>query len=459
MSQKRARILAPCAKGLALLGLLAAPATLVHADDIGLLDTAAPTTAYVLPATTVEGNATHPITSFDISFVDNFAGIYLLADRSNKGIDVVDLNFNTASVISPTGAGCTLPSPTAPNCTFQGFVTDPNSPGPINDVSGPNGVATVNHNEIWAGDAPTFGGGAPAVGYGNDNCDSSIKVINLRTQQVTDVINTGGCFRADEVAFDPEDEVFIAANDAEQDIGNPNFVTLISAKSHRILHKIVFDGTGGTPFATNGIEQPTWNAKDNKFYIAVPANGGSFSSPSSVGAVAVVNPTSGVVERVITVNNCTPNGIAVGPNNQAVLGCNATMPVQVIDLATGSVVASIAQVNGGCDEVWYEASQNHYLTACSQGATAAPFYVLGVIDAGSTSAAPSWDENIQTKPTSTSGASPHSATADDFSNRNLVPMGAGNSNCPGTNGCIGAWVLTSDHDDPNDATYVRELQR
>jgi DNA-binding beta-propeller fold protein YncE len=433
-----------------------------------------PTATYLLPATTAEGVATNPLTSWDISFVDNTSGMFLLADRSNASIDVMDLNSNAIIVASPLNNGsCTQPNTNFPACKFQGLVTDPNA-GAINDISGPNGVILVNHREIWAGDAPTLTGaiiGPDAVCQGGnlaecandylpvDNCDSSVKVLDLRTQLVTDVINTGGCFRADELAVDPIDQVVIVANDAEQDIANADFVTLISTKKgHAILAQIPFDGTAGTPFATGGIEQPQWNPNDGNFYIAVPAAGGTFANPSTTGAVVVISPKTFAVVSSFPIANCTPNGIAIGPKNQAILGCNAHAPLQVINLSNGSVAATIPQVMGGCDEVWYEAGENHYLAACSQASVANPFYVVGVIDASYVSRPPLWDANITTKPTALGGGM-HSLAADDFTSRILVPIGKGDPLCGAATatGCIAAWQAPQgDADDPNLASVAKE---
>src|SRR5258708_2683486 len=43
------------------------------------------------------------ITSFDISFVDTAAGVYILGDRTNKGIDVINTATNT--YVQNAGAG------------------------------------------------------------------------------------------------------------------------------------------------------------------------------------------------------------------------------------------------------------------------------------------------------------------------------------------------------------------
>src|ERR1700682_3229177 len=72
-----------------------------------------------------------PLNSFDISWIDQTTGRYFLADRSNKGIDVVDTK--TGAWIGRVGG-------------MVGFSGK-------NDTSGPNGVATVNNGkEAWAGD-------------------------------------------------------------------------------------------------------------------------------------------------------------------------------------------------------------------------------------------------------------------------------------------------------------------
>lgn len=58
------------------------------------------------------------ITSFDISFVDPVIGLYLLGDRTNKAVDVIDTTTNTVLVqltATPPFAGATraiiMPAP------------------------------------------------------------------------------------------------------------------------------------------------------------------------------------------------------------------------------------------------------------------------------------------------------------------------------------------------------------
>jgi hypothetical protein len=473
-----------------------------------------PTAVYPFPATTVEGVATVNVSSWDIHFVDPLAGLFALAERNNASVDVLNLNGASngtpLTVISPSNTGCTMPSAAAPNCAFVGLANDPNA-GRINDISGPNGVWVVNQQEIWAADAPTFGncpGGtsvtsttSPCIAAntncqayvggtggtvhdcynayilgqnssgtqigGQDNCDSTIKVLDSRTQEVTHVINTGGCFRADEGAVDQSDGVAIVANDAEADIGNFPFVTLMSTKTHTVTSQLTFDGTNGTTLATGGIEQPQWNPRADTFVIAVPADGGTFAAPSATGALVILNPTTGAIVSKFPITGCTPNGVAIGPFNEAVLGCS-NGPVQVVNVTTGALVATISQIGGGCDEVYYEASQNHYVAACSAVTPANPnaAYNVGVIDAATNVRGPVWDTNITTKPTVGGGSgSPHSVAADDFTGGILVTLGAGNALCTQattgnagfTKGCLALWQAPAgDPDDANMDTYGRE---
>ena len=83
--------------------------------------------------------AAQKLGSFDIGFVDPAHNVYLLADRTNKSIDVADTSTNTLThqLMAP-----------APG--FVGNVACPN--GTANDCAGPDGVLVANGHQIWAGD-------------------------------------------------------------------------------------------------------------------------------------------------------------------------------------------------------------------------------------------------------------------------------------------------------------------
>src|SRR5690242_14495053 len=73
------------------------------------------------------------IISFDISFVDPTIQLYFLGDRTNKSVPVVQTSNNRLQVQLPG------------NPPFAGATGN-------NDTSGPDGVLTVRHQEVWAGD-------------------------------------------------------------------------------------------------------------------------------------------------------------------------------------------------------------------------------------------------------------------------------------------------------------------
>src|SRR5215467_1750459 len=237
------------------------------------------------------------IVSFDISFVDPVIGLYILGDRTNAAVDVIDTTTNT--VLTQLKGG------------FAGATGN-------NDTSGPNGVLIVAHREAWAGDAP-----CPAAqpnGCAPVNPSSSVKVIDLFSQKVTHVINTNGVARADEMCWDPRDHLVMVANNAD----SPPFASIISTKTYTVLKKIPFDGTNGAPNSNNGIEQCSWDHRTGKFYITVPGIAGQ---PAGQGGVSVIDPVSMSVVNtfILPVANCdTPQGMAVGPDHQILIGCNGS---------------------------------------------------------------------------------------------------------------------------------------
>ena len=345
-----------------------------------------------------------PLARFDISFVDEALGIYILADRSNSGVDVFSVVGR--QFLFRVGG-------------FAGF-------NGSNDTAGPNGLLTVNHREIWAGD------GVNAT----DRTESSVKVIDLLTMKIVDtIVIPNGHARADEMAFDPVDQLLLVANDAD----SPPFVTFISTRpGHRILKQVSF------PEATNGIEQSQWSPETGLFYLNLPEvapNGPT----TGEGQVVVFDPRKLEIKHRFATHDCDAAGMALGPDEQALLGCQGstsggvTLPneSQVIGLRNGKVVATIPQV-GGSDQVWFNRGDNHYYLAARNN-TSGP--VLGVIDADE----PRFDNNA---PTTTNA---HSVAADPIFNNVFVPLtsGATNTVCP--KGCIGIYRPSQlDGDDRGD---------
>ena len=358
------------------------------------------------------------ISAFDISTVDAQAGIYAFADRTNASVDVFALNDDE---FIDGKRNPNFPDQISLDFQVRGFA----GAFANHAISGPDGLVIVNHSEIWAGDG-----------------NSTVKVINIASHQITDIIPTGGVERADEGVYDPVDQVVLIANDADTPFP---FISLISAVPdqsgvHQVLGRITFDGSSSVtsegkpitlPAATNGIEASQYDPATGLFYLDLPQNGAN----ENVGATVVINPRTFTVEKVFTITGCQPTGMAIGLNNQALLGCSATndakatpLPAQVISLITGQKLATFP-IKGN-DEVWFDPGDDNYYAA---GETNVPTS-LGIIHAATLK----FDEIVPLVP----GA--HSVAADPISNRVFVPLGAGSANTICPNGCIGIYRSSDD---------------
>jgi DNA-binding beta-propeller fold protein YncE len=308
-----------------------------------------------------------PMRSFDISWVDAPSARYYLADRTNASIWVVDTNSN--SVVSQIGG-------------FKGATSS-------SKTSGPDGiVVTFSGKELWAGDG-----------------DSTVKVVDLTSGQIVANISTGGKFRADELAYDPKENVILIANDAD----DPPYLSFISVGSRSVVKKVEF------PNATDGLEQPVYDPVTGMFYQAVPA-----TKANKGGEVAVLDPVKMSVVTSYPLINCVPHGMAVGPFNQLLVGCSVTGRNIIIDRTNGLTLADFSD-NGGGDESWYNPGDNRYYTAQSAAQN------LGIIDAATFAG---W--------TLQAGVGSHSVAADQVLNHIFVPVAAPDPACP--NGCIAVYA-------------------
>ena len=285
------------------------------------------------------------ITSFDISFVDSTLNLYILGDRTNKGVEVINTNNN--AFVMTAGAGI-----------FAGATGN-------NNTSGPDGVMIVEHREIWAGDGP-----------------STLRFLSVATGGQLSSVNTGGQFRVDEMCFDPIHNIGFAANNAD----SPAFITAVNWRTHSIIGKIVFDGTvqngGGIGVnGTDGIEQCQFNPRDGMIYVSVPEVNGPGDN-SAPGAVARINPVTRqiVAAPLIPIAACSgPQGLAIGPVvgsfGEMLEGCNgananaaANRPTALVDDGTsGGTFGSTVSLSwqAGNDMVAYNSGDNHYYLARS----------------------------------------------------------------------------------------------
>src|SRR5260370_17514449 len=127
----------------------------------------------------VTGLGAQTIVGFDISFVDPALKLYILGDRTNKAVDVVDTESN--AIVTQVGKG-----------TFTGATGN-------NNTSGPDGVLFVDRKEIWAGDG-----------------DSTVKIFGWPSGTlVVPPLSTGGANRGDEMCYDSRHHLVLRANNAE----------------------------------------------------------------------------------------------------------------------------------------------------------------------------------------------------------------------------------------------------
>jgi len=279
--------------------------------------------------------------AFDISFVDDQSQVYYLADASNASVDLIDTRTNT--LIGQIGG-------------FRGFHGS-------RDTQGPGGVLVDDLGQLWASDG-----------------DSTVKVIDLSSRTIVATLRTGGAKRADEMAYDPQDQFLLVTNGSDA----VPFATFISVTKRAILGKLVFEG-----------------AETHLFYLSVPAN-----KRYPGGAVAVVDPLTRQLVKEYPIPACDPSGIALDPANQELLlGCSGH-PV-IVSAPTGQVVATILQTSG-CDEVWYNRGDQRFYLAAFTNPTGP---VLSVVDA----ATDAWAEQVATVKKA------HSVAVDPLTNHIFVP--------------------------------------
>jgi hypothetical protein len=223
---------------------------------------------------TAANNTAGALYSFDISWVDQGTHKYYLADRSNRVVDIVDTNTNTflgQLAATPAFAGVSPPA-TAP---------------------GPNGVTTGGHC-LFVTDAPSR--------------VVSFDTTNFPPIQVSDIQTFVSPNRADELAFDPVDNILLVINNAD----NPPFGTFIKVNPTNCVlipptaaDRIIFNTFGGVD-AQNGAEQPQWDPDTRRFYLSIPQIG----SNRRDGGVVRINPTTHAIDHTFPIQFCSPAGLS-----------------------------------------------------------------------------------------------------------------------------------------------------
>ncbi|MBV9326949.1 MAG: hypothetical protein JO352_24610 [Chloroflexi bacterium] len=331
--------------------------------------------------------------AFDISWVEQSTGRYFLADRTNAAVQWFSLagDVNGDAFAASLGKGQFVgPGPQTASCIAS------------HACGGPNGVVTDKQHRVWAGDGPVNG-------------TNSIKMIDLPvSQSVTKSIPLGGTLRADELAYDPNDQVIEIASDADGFLsfvstvpGGEGLASTFYYKDNDVGKGASAPGTAAESTAGNGIEQPVWDNKTGRFYQAIPGTPKT-PGPATTGRVDVFTP-GGTFVRSFKADGCDggPTGLVLTDIDQLIGACgNGGL---VMDVHNGHVITIIRQV-GGADEVWFNPGDgNAYFAMSGTGQ-------LGVVDAER-------DRFVTTLPTQ---AGSHSVAAyQSRTNQILVPL-AGN---------------------------------
>jgi len=320
----------------------------------------------------VPGN---PITSADISWVDPGTERYYFADRSNFGVDIIDAE-NDVFVGRVTGMAGPLPS--------GGGTPTTNGPGP-------NGVLVTPNRKLWAGD----GNSTVQVADVDPNSAKYLQIIQSISTAMPACDDGGAhyCGRADELGYDPKHHIILVANNAPLSIAAGHaptdpYATFISAVApYTVLGHISFPGAGG-------LEQPLWDPEIHRFFLTVPGKLGAGGAVLTPASVAVINPTTMLVEKTYAFNcqsltgttSVGTTGIALGAF-QHLLVSACGKPI-ILNALTGHIINVITQVGGG-DEVWYNSGDGRFYVTGANTSTP-PVQSLGVIDAETST----WLQNV-----------------------------------------------------------------
>jgi hypothetical protein len=332
-------------------------------------------------------SAGSPFDVFDSGMVAPRMGAYLLSDISMKSVDVFDAGTGQFLFRVPG---------------FRGF--EP----PCCERVGPGSLELVGDTELWVTDA-----------------DSSVKIVDLAAHKISETISTGGKLRTDAPAYDPRDQLVI--------INNPDdtvpFITLISTRrGHKILGKIAF------PQASASVEHSVWSPQTGFYYLSIPELDGNHAR----GGIAVIDPGKRLVTQTIPIQGCGPNSVALGPDDQLLVGCRGSgrgndygfVPKTFMMNVRTLTVEPVANINGS-DQTWYNSGdRRYYLSALAN--PGGP--VLATIEA-----APG--HRVLTAP---SQHFAHSVAVDPVTNRAFVPFSSTPTDSECTHGCIALYAVVAD---------------
>jgi DNA-binding beta-propeller fold protein YncE len=235
-----------------------------------------------------------PINAFGAMIIDQASGLGYLADKDNRAVVVFDTS--TDRFVSRIAG-------------FVGLTKNGNT-------SGPNGL-TVVKGELWVSDG-----------------DSSIKVVDLKSNTIAATLPTGGKSRANGMAVDAGGHVVIVANSND----DPPFLSLIStAPGRRIMAKIPIIESG------ENLERSAYHAPSDTFFTAIPV----LRTDVSKGLLAQTDARAARPIKLYELSGCHPHSLQVVSATTIFLGCSSAHganrkpggDMAVFDIAAGRIVA------------------------------------------------------------------------------------------------------------------------
>ncbi len=374
-------------------------------------------TTIAVPASSNNVQPGGEFTSFDISFFDPSTQLDYVADRSNASVDIFSAQTNT--FVGRIGGTVNL-------FTGQQATTS---------TSGPDGVLVVNlpgQHQVYAGN-----GNSTVLGF---------NIVSPTSNPQVSTTSTGGSFRADEMAFDPNTKLLLVANNAD----SPAHATLINTTTGTVVKSnITIPGAA----ATDGMEQSVYNPHTGTFFVSIPSFNGD------QGGVAEIK-TDGTVGRLFKfadfgIASASPAGLAVDKNGRLLVGgsTNGSQAV-LLDPAgnggLGSIVTTFPQISG-TDEVWYDPTTDRWFVT---GKDTAGNRVITVIDS----------KTLQVLQAIQLGVSPlsnaHSVAVDPISGEIFVPLAGSTSIAPNPicpDGCVAVFADNSVAAVPELSTWAMML--
>lgn len=408
--------------GLALVLTLSSCGTTTDVDSTPPADVDAPIPTPSVTINSVIQIPGNPITGTDLGWMDSATGRYFIADKGNGGVDIIDarnVTWQARAIFTNNGA---TPPGSDPRTTGGGTSTS--------NGGGPNGILVTPNEHLWAGD-----GNSTAQVYDVNPTATATYLQPLLTGGISTAWNNpaipadtcdGGtatthyCGRADELAFDPTDNIIIIANNAPLSVTPPTppatahaaidpYLTFINANPpYNVLGHISFPGA-------SGLEQSIWDPALQRFLINVPGAANTAVPPvvTTYPSIQVINPLTMLSEvtypfsgtqdcNTITkglttdVNGTGMSGIALTPSqNILVSACGFPIiltlnPSAVPNLNGTITVLNVVNQVGGGDEVLYNPGDDNFYVAGPLNGVTGGVQQLGVINAEKGS----WLQNV-----------------------------------------------------------------